>query len=195
MSMFVSDCAREAASNGHLPVLAWLVETFGAGAVRMGPDLLVAAAESGSVQLMAWLRERGCGWDASAITAAADSGCEEAVEWLVVQGCPVQGNGDPYSCACFNGDLAMAAVLRRLGAPWGPAGAVAVPSARGAPLPLLRWLLEEGCPVGDFSAAQRAAAKRANGRGEALWLLQKAYPQRQDGTGSLAAAVAKRPAL
>ncbi|KXZ47187.1 hypothetical protein GPECTOR_37g193 [Gonium pectorale] len=183
------DCAREAARNGHLHVLAWLVETFGGGAVRMGPGLLTAAAESGSVQLMAWLRERGCKWDVSAFTAAANSGCEEAVEWLVAQGCPVQGNGDPYSGACRNGDLAMATGLRRLGVPWGPAGAVAVPAARGAPLPLLRWLLEEGCPLGCIIAFRRAVMQRASGREEALGLLQ-AYQQRLGGEASPSAAIA-----
>ncbi|KXZ44454.1 hypothetical protein GPECTOR_67g294 [Gonium pectorale] len=68
--------AREAACNGHLHVLAWLVETFGVGAVGIGPYLLAAAAASGSVELMAWLCE----------LRAAGSGCEEAVEWLVAQG-------------------------------------------------------------------------------------------------------------
>ncbi|KXZ42159.1 hypothetical protein GPECTOR_193g316 [Gonium pectorale] len=174
------DCARQAARNGHLHVLIWLVGTFGAGAVRMGPDLLVAAAESGSVQLMAWLRERGCGWDASAITKAADSGCEEAVEWLVAQGCPVQGNGEPYFGACRNGDLAMAVALRRLGVPWGPPGAVFVRAARQAPPPMLRWLVEEDCPVERFTHVLAAIHRRDCGRDEALRLLREATQQRRE---------------
>ncbi|KXZ45037.1 hypothetical protein GPECTOR_59g645 [Gonium pectorale] len=90
MAVDAAHCAVEAARNGHLHVLAWLVGTFGSEAVGMDSSLFYAAASSGSMGLMAWLRERGCGWDASASASAASSGCEEAVEWLVAQGCPVE---------------------------------------------------------------------------------------------------------
>ncbi|KXZ45040.1 hypothetical protein GPECTOR_59g648 [Gonium pectorale] len=168
-----ADCARTAASHGHLHVLAWLVETFGAEAVEMDTGLFNAAAASGSVPLMAWLRERGCGWGRGALTAAAESGCEEAVEWLLARGCPVeQDDVTSLMCACCNGDLAMARLLRRLGVPWGPAGHLVSGAAQNAPLPMLRWLLEEGCPIGDYEAARRGAEQRASGREEALELLE-----------------------
>ncbi|KXZ45011.1 hypothetical protein GPECTOR_59g618 [Gonium pectorale] len=175
--------ARLAASHGHLHVLAWLVETFGAEAVGMGPDLLEAAAESGSVELMAWLRERGCGWDADCYYGAIVSGCEEAVGWLVAQGCPVEESGALYVRPCQNGDLAMARRLRRLGVPWGPAGHIIFQTAGCAPLPMLRWLLEEGCPVGDYKDARRAAGLRSSGLEEVLELLEA---HRQEGKAEAA---------
>ncbi|KXZ49340.1 hypothetical protein GPECTOR_22g934 [Gonium pectorale] len=174
------ECARTAADQGHLHVLAWLVETFGAEAVGMSPRIFNAVARTGSVEMMAWLLERGCGWDGCTFTSATCSGCEEAVEWLVAQGCPVQGDGDPYASACRCGDLAMARLLRRLGVPWGPAGSVFSSAAEQALLPLLRWLLEEGYPVGDYDVARRAAEGRDSGRSEALELLA-AHRQAQEG--------------
>ncbi|KXZ50286.1 hypothetical protein GPECTOR_17g925 [Gonium pectorale] len=83
-------CALEAVRGGHMHVLAWLVETLGAAGVGFAPGLFNAAAQSGGVVLMAWLRERGCAWGRDAFASAAMSGCEEAVEWLVAQGCPME---------------------------------------------------------------------------------------------------------
>ncbi|KXZ49621.1 hypothetical protein GPECTOR_20g478 [Gonium pectorale] len=82
------DAALTAVRAGHLHVLAWLVEALGAEAVQLDDALFAAAAESGSVELLAWLRERGCPWGALVLAGAAQSGCEEAVEWLLEQGYP-----------------------------------------------------------------------------------------------------------
>ncbi|KXZ54742.1 hypothetical protein GPECTOR_4g811 [Gonium pectorale] len=78
----INSAGRRAARGGHLHVLAWLVQALGAEAVRLDARLFGEAARSGSVQLMAWLRERGCPWSSSAFTGAAESGCEAAMEWL-----------------------------------------------------------------------------------------------------------------
>ncbi|KXZ46536.1 hypothetical protein GPECTOR_42g743 [Gonium pectorale] len=169
-----------AARRGHLHVLTWLHETLGAEAVEIDAVLLSAAAYSGSVEAMAWLRERGCEWGCSCISNAAGSGCEEAVEWLVAQGCRIEAYGYAYTAACRKGDLAMARLLRRLGVPWGPAGEVVLQALRDSPLPMLRWLLEAGCPVGDYEAARTAVAERPSGREEALELLE-AHRQRRRG--------------
>ncbi|KXZ48207.1 hypothetical protein GPECTOR_29g113 [Gonium pectorale] len=141
--------ARAAAAAGHLHVLAWMLE---AEPVALDEVLFGAAAQSGSVELLAWLRQRGCSWDATAYHGAAFSGCVAALEWLADQGCPMKGNGQPYDEASRNGDLAAMRCLRRLGAPWGPPGSVFLASALRlfawtTSWPMLRWLLQEGCPV------------------------------------------------
>ncbi|KXZ41486.1 hypothetical protein GPECTOR_438g320 [Gonium pectorale] len=166
----VTKCAIAAASGGHLHVLTWLLEgQWGMLVERlmMEEALIVAAAESGSVELLAWLRQHGCPWDCEVLLAAVKSGCEAALEWLVQQGCPmevseaagvgivwwVREDGFPYTVACRDGDLAMARCLRRLGVPWGPAGRVIrevaewTTSRPVASLPVVRWLLQEGYPV------------------------------------------------
>ncbi|KXZ49605.1 hypothetical protein GPECTOR_20g461 [Gonium pectorale] len=92
--------ARCAAEAGHLHVVAWLVEALGEQAVQLDAWLFAAAAESGSVELMAWLRERGCPWDESALRRRAEA-------------------DRAFAAACRNADLATLRCLRRLGVPWG----------------------------------------------------------------------------
>ncbi|KXZ46060.1 hypothetical protein GPECTOR_47g335 [Gonium pectorale] len=140
--------------HGHLHVLAWLLDTLGPAAVVLNAELFAAAAKSGNMELLAWLRQRGCAWDFGAYSGAAEAGWVAALEWLAEQGCPMEESGQPYINACRNGDLATLRCLRRLGVPWGPDdGSVFLAAAKGhthmgaAQLPLLRWLLEEGCPV------------------------------------------------
>ncbi|KXZ41873.1 hypothetical protein GPECTOR_256g648 [Gonium pectorale] len=138
--------AQCAARGGHLHVLAWLLETLGAEEVWLSAGLFTAAAESGSVALLAWLRQRGCEWGPGALAGAAGSGCEAALDWLVEQGCPSPRRPSPPPRA--HGDLATVGALRRLGVRWGTFGDecwAALPET--APLPALRWLLEAGCPV------------------------------------------------
>ncbi|KXZ49591.1 hypothetical protein GPECTOR_20g447 [Gonium pectorale] len=112
---------RIAAHCGHLHLVAWMVVALG---VEADTELFAAAASSGRVELMAWLRDHGC---KRALVGAAESGCEEAVERLVARGCPMaetQGSrytqDSAYTTAARNhGDLAMLRCLMRLGVPWG----------------------------------------------------------------------------
>ncbi len=117
-------CLDEAAGHGDLPLLRYLHEELGIG---FGPGTLVATARAG---------------------------CETVLEWLVQAGCRTgegQGASDPYTLAGQAGDLATLACLRRLGVPWGPR-AYWGPGRRDrarqgqVPLPVLRWLVEQGAP-------------------------------------------------
>ncbi|KXZ51830.1 hypothetical protein GPECTOR_11g27 [Gonium pectorale] len=176
----VQSCTIAAARRGHLHVLVWLLEALGPEAVTLDAELFSVGAESGSMELLAWLRQRGCPWDAGAYSGAAVSGCEAALEWLAERACPMEASGQPYIRACHNGDVATVRCLRRLGVPWGPVGGVFVAAVWGhflpAPLPMLRWLLEEGCPV-DYEAAREAVcesgAVRPQRAAEVLQLLDE----------------------
>ncbi|KXZ42200.1 hypothetical protein GPECTOR_184g269 [Gonium pectorale] len=151
-----------AARGGHLHVLAWLEEVQ---LLPLHSGVSNAAAGSGSVEVLAWLAARGCLTDYHAYSEAVYAGCEAALEWLVEQGCPMEDRGYPYVNACSNGDMAMARCLRRLGVPWGSEGRVFYAAAVAAaeesidPLPLLRWMLQEGCPV-DVVAVRRKVEER-----------------------------------
>ncbi|PNG99188.1 hypothetical protein TSOC_015038 [Tetrabaena socialis] len=79
----------KAAMGGHLPALAWLVERLGA-ATALTAAVFAAAASSGRMELLVWLRERGCPWDKMTFALAANSGSEEQIEWLAAQGCPME---------------------------------------------------------------------------------------------------------
>ncbi|PNH11306.1 Ankyrin repeat domain-containing protein [Tetrabaena socialis] len=145
-----------AAANGQLPVVAWLVEVLGA-ATALTAGVYARAARSGSAELLAWLHEAGCPWDASAFAEAAASGSEEQLEWLVECGCPMGDDGDPYRRALANADLAVLRCLRQLGCPWGPVGLTftcaikacdaSTPFSQTQLLLALAWLVEQGCPV------------------------------------------------
>ncbi|KXZ49693.1 hypothetical protein GPECTOR_20g550 [Gonium pectorale] len=159
------------AEGGHLAALqalhaaGWLAGPLWADEpAALDEKLFAAAAESGSVELLAWLRERSCPWDGCAYQGAAGSGCEAALEWLAERGCP----------------------LTELGVPRGPAGSVFLEVARSfrsvAPLPALRWLLEEGCPV-DYEDAvyQVSLWWRPNRSYDVLWLLREHLGRRPAG--------------
>ncbi|KXZ48815.1 hypothetical protein GPECTOR_25g400 [Gonium pectorale] len=80
--------ALSAARRGHqLAALAWAAE--GLGASLQSAELMDAAAASGRVEVMAWLRERGCPWGKGMFAGAARAGCKAALEWLEERGCPL----------------------------------------------------------------------------------------------------------
>ncbi|GLC40888.1 hypothetical protein PLESTB_000012400 [Pleodorina starrii] len=153
-----SSVVEAAVEGGHLHVLRWLEGPVAGPAGRvalraaMGPWLARVAAESGSsLELLVWLRERGCRWSEWTFVTAAGAGCPAVVEGLVARGCPMPEAGEPYLSAVRNGDLVMLRCLRQLGCPWGPrcdtlnqqaltdrgVGSVCSPE-------VLRWLAAEG---------------------------------------------------
>ncbi|PNH03309.1 Ankyrin repeat domain-containing protein [Tetrabaena socialis] len=172
----------QAAANKHLPVVAWLVETLGA-TVALTTEVYGAAASYSysSAELVAWLHQHGCPWDASVFGTAAGSGSEEQLEWLVEHGCPMGENGAPYRQALHSADMAMLACLRRLGCPWGPVGrtftfaidfcsdscSVSAPVVRKQQLLALTWLVEQGCPV-NWAEAEQQVKQRGDGEVLAL---------------------------
>ncbi|KXZ51127.1 hypothetical protein GPECTOR_13g614 [Gonium pectorale] len=164
---------QAAAKRGDLQLLQWAVQELGAPVTSLA--LLDAAAGVGNIELMAWLRERGCPWGGQAYSNAARAGCEAALEWLAEQGCPVPDDGGPYLVAADNNDLATLRCLARLGCRWGPTsgpGAVFESCIRPyRPLPVLRLLVELGCPV-DWEACAKAAYNFPEQMRE--WLLAKA---------------------
>ncbi|PNH07518.1 Ankyrin repeat domain-containing protein [Tetrabaena socialis] len=152
----VGSSVQQAAMLGHGGVAAWLAE--GAGQ-RLGAEVATAAAAGGSLEVLRWAVSRGCALGERAFAAAAEWGSEEMVEWLAARSCPMGDDGAAYVHAARNGDLAMLACLRRLRCPWAASGDTLTRAvAQGCRLPLLRWLIAEGCPA-DWAAAARASQR------------------------------------
>ncbi|KXZ56902.1 hypothetical protein GPECTOR_1g813 [Gonium pectorale] len=163
-----------AAYNGHLHVVAWLVEALGP-AVLQAPAaalLFAVAANGGSLELLAWLRDRGCPWGDASFVAAAGAGWVEALEWLADRGCPLPTGGGAFVAAGFNSDFATLRCLRRIGVPWGACGLAFTEAVysemrcQGCSRQVLDWMLAEGCPV-DWERALAAAGQRRAGQGAA----------------------------
>ncbi|KXZ43757.1 hypothetical protein GPECTOR_81g207 [Gonium pectorale] len=121
--------------------------------------LLHAAAEGCDLPTLSSLHQRCCG------VGMTDS--EEASELLTAAASctadwQAKDDGGPYTSAASNGDLAMLRCLARLGCPWGPASGAAAVFEYGAqhswPLPVMRLLVELGCPV-DWEASLAASRR------------------------------------
>lgn len=98
------------------------------------------------LQLARYLHQGvGFPFDNQVLLWAARGACEVLVEWLVGAGCVK--HGPAYLKAAYYGDKGGLEALRRAGVPWG-AGVVAEATGCGCPLPVVRWLLAEGAPVG-----------------------------------------------
>ncbi|KXZ48839.1 hypothetical protein GPECTOR_25g424 [Gonium pectorale] len=82
-----AEVALSAARLGQLAVLVWAAEELGAS--MQSAALMDAAAASGCVEVMAWLRECGCPWSEGTFAEAARSGCVAALQWLAERGCPL----------------------------------------------------------------------------------------------------------
>ncbi|KXZ51843.1 hypothetical protein GPECTOR_11g282 [Gonium pectorale] len=151
----------EAASRGDLEAVAWLVDEAGAAGL-LDTDVFEWAARSGRVELLAWLRRRGCPCNSGDLfEAAADAGCVAALEWLASAEYGMPDDGRPFLAAGANGDEAALRCLCRLGCPWGPSGEVFTTIVRsGARLALLAGLVEAGCPV-DWAPAGGQSSKSA----------------------------------
>jgi hypothetical protein len=76
------------------------------------------AAEGGQLAALQHLRSGGCDWNEGVIAcAAARSGSIEVVEWLRHQE-SVEFGADALSCAASTGHVAMCAKLRGIGCDW-----------------------------------------------------------------------------
>ncbi len=138
--------------------------------------VLCEAAARGDLVLAQYLLQQLPGYQPGGkfLAAAAEGGCEALLEWLVEQhpSCLEGPWGVPaYVAPAKVGDRSTLAVLRRLGVPWGADNVVVQAVQRGCPLPVLRWLVEQGAPVGGAGAMEAAVAvSGCLSAGDGVWL-------------------------
>ncbi|PNW78622.1 hypothetical protein CHLRE_09g389500v5 [Chlamydomonas reinhardtii] len=185
------------ASAGRLEGVRWLVEEFAekggqdsetanSWKIALTSEVFADALTSGSLPLLRWLLAKG--WSAEdppagapkrrkdpvasveeAWVSAADLGNEEIMEWLASEAqVPFLADGEPYVRAAKRADQLMLDCLKRVGCPL-PAEALTGALAWGVPLPILRWLVDQGCPV-DWPDALAAARLRLRPPGALEWL-------------------------
>jgi len=128
-------------------------EGTGGGSVEAegGPLLLRAEDLVGSVQRLAWARERGCRWDESVCAWAARYGQLGVLKWWDWRVCLHAAHG---------GHLEVLQWARDHGCEWGEGTCTA--AAYGGHLKGLMWAHEQGCPWSTFTTSNAAAGGHLN---------------------------------
>lgn len=159
-----------AARTGDVVALAWALE---AGGRREARYACAAAAVHGRIDVLAWLRERGCPWDGTTCLKAAAAGHLHVLKWAYARGCPERAK---LICptAAAHGHLHVLVWARANGArryKWGDAS---VAAAAGGHVHVLDWAAARGCPLLEERAWRVAAdAARVN---VLDWLLARVGP-------------------
>lgn len=154
-------------SGGLEPLVRSLVEAgFPPGDGAYETDSIGWAANHGDVRLVHYLREElGVPFAPCTIRSAACSGYEPVLEWLAGAGCvpalAEEGVG-PWAWPLEHGLFCTLCCMRQLQVPW-DTNILSVAEDRGVPLPVLRWLVEQGAPWEQEAVA--AAVDDATRRG------------------------------
>ena len=149
--------------------LSWALENCSENKKRFCEQM----AFNGNIELLQYVRKRGCPWNEWACNAAAQNGHLECLKYLHEKGCP----WDEYSCsnAARNGHLECLKYLREKGCPWD--NRTCSFAASGGHLECLKYLHENGCPWDKWTC--RAAAE--NGHLECLkYLHDKGCPESEN---------------
>jgi hypothetical protein len=119
-------------------------------------ELLDEGARSGQFDLVRWCCEHGCRWHdaARAPCYAAESGNVELMAW-VLQLADSQLSVDVMCTAAEHGHTNMCQSLRAQRCPWSET--VTRLSAAGGFTELLRWLMNNGCPWDAYELCRAAA--------------------------------------
>ncbi len=140
------------------------------GGDRQGFTIGLAVA-NGNLDLVLYLQQQGVPLDPNLalIEAAAHAGCEPLLEFLTaLPDCfkpSAQLESSPYLGAASHGDRATLDALRRLGVPWGEEQVVFEAMKKMCGEPALRWLVENGAPLGSANDIEWAlAVVGGNGR-------------------------------
>ena len=96
------------------------------------------AAYNGHIEVMKWLRAKGCPWDILTSCAAADGGQLEVLQWMRAQDPPCPWDLQVCYYAAKNGHLDVLRWARRQGCPWGERLICA--AAKNGHLKILNWL-------------------------------------------------------
>ncbi len=147
------------------------------------------AAARGELPLVQLLLRKRPGYrpDWEDVAAAVEGGCAGVLECLAARrgkgcGLPRQRRRPHYLTAARAGDRAMLEVLRRLGEPWDVEVVRAV--REGCGVAVLKWMVEQGAPMGSGEEMRQAVGRRlrqlegglavapggGHGDGELAWL-------------------------
>ena len=114
------------------------------------------AAFGGHLEVMKWLRAKGCPWGTWTSKLAARGGHLEVLQWMRAQDPSYLWDLDVCYSAASEGHLEVLRWARSQGCPWD--NDLTCAAACNGHLKLLNWLIKEGCPY-DKSKCREAAAR------------------------------------
>ncbi|WZN62955.1 hypothetical protein HKI87_06g45000 [Chloropicon roscoffensis] len=112
------------------------------------------AAFSGHLEVMKWLRAKGCPWGTWTSHHAAHGGHLEVLQWMRAQDPPCPWNSDVFFHAALHGHLEVMRWARSQGCPWDEG--LTWSAAMDGELKALILLIKEGCPY-DKEECRRVA--------------------------------------
>jgi len=160
-----ASCA--AAKHGHTAMLEWAVRVD--RTLVLDPLVSLHAAKGGRLEVLQWLRRRGCPWHSDVTCYAVMRGDVDVLQWATSNGCPW---GD-WTCMPTTTDAHLDLLRWAIenGAPM--SGSLFCHVARKGCIYMLAWLHERGCPR---SAAACADAASAGHIDVLVWLKNHGHP-------------------
>jgi len=164
------------------------------------------AAYGGHLEMIKWLRAKGCPWGTTTSSWAAEGGHLDMLQWMRAQDPPCPWDSDVYLFAASKGHLEVLRWARSQGCPWdeyAPSAAarhghlevlqwmraqdppcpwdsdVCYNAAFGGHLEVLRWARSQGCPWDEdlFPHQQATCAAAEGGHLKVLkWLIKEGCP-------------------
>ena len=137
------DILRHHVAGGHLPMLKWWFEKYGASDIILSKrQFTKAAASHGELETLKWLVENGFKYSADCLAAAAQGGELECIEYLRQIGCP-------WSNAVAKINMTAFPVKMNIH------NGVNTPVAVEKYVQVLRYLMETGCPYDALSVLKQ----------------------------------------
>lgn len=124
-----------------IPMISWAVLSAG---YPLKSWLCMHAAAIGDLEMLKWLRDERCPWDAGVTVAAAQGGHLEVLKWARQNGCQINFSTSMYVAEI--GHLEILKFLKSDNCMMQPEWWLCAYAARGGQLEVLKWLRSEGYP-------------------------------------------------
>jgi hypothetical protein len=134
LGLSLTDAVVRSAAETSLAKLHWLHTEQNCS---LPDDISVHAAKSGSIDMLKWLQQRGCAFDARSCEQAAQAGHLHVLMFLHSQDC--HWNTKTCDAAASRGDQPMLQWLRKQGCPW-KLSSVCDRAAGSGNVELMKWL-------------------------------------------------------
>jgi hypothetical protein len=160
-----------AVAHGDVGAADWFgVPPEGACAKYSALVMCATAARDGRLEVLQWLRNRGCAWDANTCSEAAKGGHLAVLQWARANGC--DWDGGTCAGAASYGRLAVLQWARANGCDWD--ADTCSEAAKGGHLAVLQWARANGC---DWDADTCSKAARGGHLGVLQWARANGCPE------------------